>query len=237
MIGITSTIYWKIILCKSPMIKLKDILNEDEVEDNFGKVAFGGDEKIAKLQGKQTEPDTEFEKEVIRTVMSWLSVSDDESANILHNKFPLLKKAAKIFPQILQPKTSNGTDLFRGIKGHDASWIERLRKTDRDNDWTEYSRISGTLSSMYIYTKPVKYTPHRLVQSWTSNISRALAFGTDEDNPFESVILTTQQNDEFLFNQEFMKKLYGADEEEILHFGKTFKNKVYVIVSEDLFDL
>lgn len=231
------------------MIKLKDILNEDEVEDNFGKVAFGENPKIAKMQGKGIEKDTKFEDELIYILRLWISDSANRNVGIsdyLYKNFEILKKARKIFPQIFEPKTPNGTEVFRGIKDRGAKWMEKLKNTNREKDWIEYPQMGGTLSSLFISRNPVKYTPHRLVQSWTSNKQTALSFGTSEDNPFDSVILTTRQNNEFLFNQDFIKYLYqsesgagtdAADEFEILHFGNSFKDKVYVIVSDDFFDL
>lgn len=206
------------------MIKLKDILNEDEVSNKFGNVAFGEDPVIAKMQGKKKEDNTTFEENLLQILSSWTITSSTELSNKLYNIFPILKKATKIFPAVLTPNTPNGTELYRGISKPNQKLIEKLEKSKKE-DWTK-EKI-GTIT-FYRYSKPVRYTPHRKVQSWTSSKSVAPLFSGDDDG----VILSTIQNEEFLFNQNLIKRIYPeSNEQEIIHFGDKFKEKVYVMVS------
>lgn len=207
------------------MIQLKDILKEDEVSDKFGNVAFGEDPNIAKMQGKKTEEDTKFEEKLLTALIGWTVDSSTQLANKLYDNFPLLKKASKKFPSVLQPLTPNGTEVYRGVKHPNKKLIEKLEKTKKE-DWTKQQM--GTYV-FYKYSKPVKYTPRRKVQSWTSSKKVAAQFSFASK---EGVCLTTIQNEEFLFNENLIKKIYGGqNEKELLHFGQKFKNQIYILVS------
>lgn len=216
------------------MIRLKNILlNEDEVDDKFGKVAFGSDMDIVRLQGgNQGEKNTKYETELLQTLQLWVRQSDSETASKLYRKFSLLKTAAKVFPQILLPETPNGTTVYRGLDNPNEKLLAMISKTKKE-DW-EMGETIGRFT-MFKYSKPIKYTPRRPVQSWSSDAKRAAGF-------FGSmgILLSTKQSDEFLFNQRLMQYIFndanmlaqGDDEQEILHFGKNFKEEVYINITD-----
>lgn len=206
------------------MIQLKDILKEDEVSDKFGNVAFGEDPNIAKMQGKKKEKNTKFEGNLLDALIKWIDQSTTNIADELYSNYSLLKKASKKFPSVLGPFTPNGTELYRGIRYPNKKLIEKLKKTKKEN-WTEEKIGADTF---YKYSKPVKYTPRRKVQSWTSSKKVASQFSIASK---PGVCLSTIQNEEFLFNEKFIKKINWADEKEILHFGEKFKDPVYIMVS------
>lgn len=210
------------------MIKLKDILNEDDVTDAFGKVAFGSDMDLVRMQGAIAgEKNTKYETELLQALESWVKGSDREDteiANLLHRKFPLLKKAAKVFPKLLLPETPNGTTVYRGLDSPNQKLWDTINKTSID-DWEKW-KIGWV--NLYRYKKPIKYTPHKKVQSWSTRLQTAFGFTLGVQ---EAVFLSTKQTDEFLFNENLLNYLFsGGDEREILHFGKTYNEDVYVSI-------
>ena len=99
------------------MIKLKHILQEDEVEDNFGKVAFGSDMGIVRMQGgNKGEKNTPYETELLGILERWTEGGWEGTSDLLWKKYSLLKKASKVFPRVLKPNTPNGTEVFRGLQ-------------------------------------------------------------------------------------------------------------------------
>lgn len=213
------------------MIKLKDILNEDEVTDKFGDVLFGSDRDLASFQGKSVEKNTEFETELLDIMSSWLMGGWHETGKFLWKNYPLLKKAAAVFPKILKPKTPNGTEVYRGLDTLNPVLESQLMKTNV-SDWID-------IGGHWMYLKPISYTPRQNVQSWTTSRIIAWEFSTQKGS--NSGYLSTKQNDEFLFNQDFMSILYSKasfnanDESEILHFGKQYTNDVYINVHAPVF--
>lgn len=223
------------------MIKLKHILNEDEVEDNFGKVAFGEDPRIAKMQGivvtqmkdfMSGEKNTPYERELLRILQLWVRQSDDGIANVLYRKLPVLKKAARIFPRVLLPETPNGTLVYRGLERPNQKLLDMIDNSKKE-DW-EMGEIVGRYT-MFRYVRPISYTPNRLIQSWSSDPKKVTKFFGPR-----GVMLSTKQTDEFLFNQNLMKYVFnksnrfsaGDDEKEILHFGKNFKEDIYLSITD-----
>lgn len=206
--------------------KLKTILKEDEVTDKLGKVAFGEDPFVAKMQFRKSEENTDYEEHILDILSRWTGNSTDGLANKLYAKFPLLKKAAQMFPYnyVLTPNTDNGTMLYRGVGSYKSLSLDKqLSKTKKE----EWERIKFGGLTIYKYKKPIKYVPHRSVQSWTSLKSVATLFTSGR-----GVILSTIQTDEFLFNQKLMNHLYGGKaENEVLHFGTKYKEDVYVGIS------
>lgn len=220
------------------MIKLKDILNETdaEVKSTFGNTAFGDTsssnirgQKFLNLQGKKGQPEinTKLEAEIMSVLVGWTSRTNTLRADYLMSKEQLFRKAAKVFPMIFKPETPNGTDLYRGLKYTQNKTIENSLKGTKPKD---YKKVKHGMNTYYSYVKPINYEPHMSVQSWTSNVESAAHFG-------DSAILTTKQDDDFLFNQIAMSIFYGRGmENEILHFGKSYKNPVFIMVEEYNFE-
>jgi hypothetical protein len=207
------------------MMKLKNILlNEDmpdDVKDAFGDVVFGEDPEILKLQSKRKqEEDTFFEWELLKLLKRWTAGGTHTVVDKLYSHFDLLKKASEYFPKILKPNTPIGTELYRGL-GRYSKFHEQL-KNAQSSDFEDSPIFTG----FRLYKKPITYSPNNSIQSWSSSPVSAREFGVN-------VILNTKQDDSFLFNQELMNYLFrDAQEDEVLHFGKEYKNEVYVIISD-----
>lgn len=202
---------------------------EDEVTDKFGQVAFGSDMDLVRMQGAAaSEKNTKYERELLRILIAWTYQHSNDKmdgfSGILYDKFPLLKKAAKVFPKLLLPETPNGTPVYRGVPTTSYEIRQQIRKS-KATDWEPQNMGS---SIIYMYKKPIKYISSRIVQSWTTDKQIAVDFMNKYPGR-ESLLLTSRQNDEFLFNQNLMAHLYrGRDESEILHFGKTYKEKIFI---------
>lgn len=210
------------------MIKLKDILKEDEVSDKFGDVALGSSLALAKLQGKKKEDNTGYEDKLLTTLRLWVLGWALQSVDDLYSQYNIFKKAAKKFPSVFLPDTPNGTQLYRGLQ--DAGYLtDKIEKT-KPKDWKKEG-------DMYVYTKPIKYKPYRTVQSWTDDVNIAKKFsGKQYDAKYNGfVLLTTKQTDEFLFSQKLMKYLYKRDERETLHFGTKFKQPIYLMIDSKMY--
>lgn len=215
------------------VLKLKDILKEDEVRRNFGNVAFGENPKIARLQNKDEENDTEFEEKLLQVLYNWLNGSSPVEQEELYKIHNLLKKASERFPQIFKPDTPDGTLLYRNltVESNVAHLIKTLSKSDFTRNDIETAR-AGT-KTFWMYDKPIRYTPSGNVQSWTSDISVGAGFSG-------AILLQTTQNNEYLFNQNLLDILWNElrtkpSEQEILHFGKTYSEPVYLMISEPLY--
>jgi len=213
------------------MIKIKSILSELETDPNkvFGNIAFGSKPELAKVQGKsEIEPDTEEEKEILNLLTSWVETPEADTSEKLYKKRDILKKASSVFPRILKPKTPNGTDLYRGVMSTQPYLLNQLKGSVQ----SDYENVRG--KNYFTYKKPINYRPRKKIQSWTDSFFIASAFAT-ERNWLSGVVLTTKQNDEFLFNQNTMRILFTGDEGEVIHFGESYTNDVYISIHLNLY--
>jgi hypothetical protein len=223
------------------MIKLKDILSEIGTDPKtvFGNIVFGDPDNypsspFRELQGfgYESEPNTEDEEEIFNMLQAWVDGSNMiELYNKIYANYNLFKRAASIYPKIFKPQTPNGTDLYRGVSNASKSLIEQLQNSShKDFDVFEHD------DTLYKYKTPINYTPRSNVQSWSTNLFTAIQFSQLNDF-VGGVVLTTKQNDEYLFNQEVLRllSLNKFNEEEVIHFGKTFSNDVYVIIHRKVY--
>lgn len=220
------------------MIKLKGILSEAETDPKkaFGDIVFGDTsqddffKKLVKLQGKTGfEKNTKIENLILSYLLQWVYNPSGTISHYLYRNKDLLKTAKTKFPSIFKPETPNGTEVYRGLKNIPNSLIYNLQKKYDPNDYTKV-KIGGKV--FYRYDKPILYKPERDVQSWTSNENVAKRFA-------QSGILTSEQNNEYFFNQKVMNYLMsyinGRSENEILHFGKEYSKPVFIAISIDVF--
>jgi hypothetical protein len=219
------------------MLKLKDILSEIGTDPKtvFGNIVFGDPDNypsspFRELQGfsQESEPNTEDEEEIFTMLQSWVKggnrVEWVELYDKIYTNYNLFKRAASIYPKIFKPQTPNGTDLYRGVQVS-KSLIEQLQNSSREDfDVFEHD------DTLYKYKTPINYIPRSNVQSWSTNPKTAAGFSRRRS---DGVILTTKQNDEYLFNQEVLRllSLNKFDEQEVIHFGKTFSNDVYIVIN------
>lgn len=219
------------------------LVKEDTVDNTFGKIAFGGPKdtgdgtyldhndmekvkQILQLQNKsEIEDNTQIEMEIIRNLNDWVYGSTEKRSNILYSHLNVIKAAANKFPEIFKPVTKIGTPLYRGVRHRNIESI--LIGTDK-NDY-EQINFANRHRPFWKYKRPITYTPHRLLQSWTDYQSVAVSFS-------DMAILMTNQDTDFFFSQRLLGILRGDDyESETIHFGREYKNDVYLIISDEIY--
>jgi hypothetical protein len=188
------------------MIKLKDIFTEVEVR-----------------LGKDTT--RQFQSKLEDVLDNWLMDSDEESAKWLYKNFNNFKNLKSKYPKIFAPKLPNGTKLYRGLSKPTQELIDQVIKDKSNKEKFEKITISG--KAWYMYKKKINYNPHLICQSWTQDPKIAAGYvGDDEEMHF---ILQTQQDDNFLFNSDFLGERYDFNKE-LIHFGKNFTKGVYLLI-------
>jgi len=213
--------------------KRKSILRESTPTPSsiFQRIAFGDPREpvgtdLARLQRKNpTELNTRGEQYVLNLLKRWVMSSTDSIANRLFVNYKLFKRASRLYPSIFAPKTEVGTLLYRGLNNLTPSLMEKVKHTNA-KDWRNVI-YSGEI--YWIYSKPVDYAPERNVQSWTDVVDISAIFSGD-------AVLVTRQDNHFLFNKDAIAVIFGSDESEILHFGKTFRNPVYLAINNELYE-
>lgn len=189
------------------MIKLKDIFTEVEVR--LGKDAT-----------------RQFQSKLEDVLDNWLIDSDEESAKWLYKNFSNFKKLKTKYPKIFAPKLPNGTKLYRGLSKPSQELIDQVVKDKSNKDKFEKVTISG--KAWYKYKKKVNYNPHVICQSWTQDSEISAGYIEDEYEGM-NFILQTQQDDNFLFNSDFLGDRFDFNKE-LIHFGKEFPKGVYLLV-------
>jgi len=221
-------------------MKLEDILNE--IDKTFGNSAFADPEqepnidgnsthgRFLSLQGKSArdkEPNSKKEDEIYRALTSWVEGASTSSANALAKNVSALKKGKDLFPAIFTPEMKNGTPVYRGVNDVTPRMIKLLAKTTKREDWQKIKTVAENYYDWYMCTKPIKYTPSRNFQSWSYKLNSAREFATDG-------MLITRQDDNFYFSTKTMAILFGTNrEKEILHYGKTFSQPVYMAIDSE----
>lgn len=201
------------------MINLSDILKEDEVSDVFGDAPFAEYTAYAKRLGtKIKSTNTKEEDKILDALGRWTN-GDYDVANFIYKNKDLFKNAAKKYPRIFAPDKPNGTIVYRGL--HSAQKIYSLIDKDILKITKGYKapipKENYVLwKNLVVRVKPLKYNPHRKIQSFSYDLKVAGEFAS---NGSTSAILIKKQNSEFLFNTWLFKYPYTANEQEILHFG------------------
>lgn len=186
------------------MIKLRNIFTEVDV--NLGKDAS-----------------RDFQSKLEDYLDNWLMDSDESSAKWLYKNFNIFKKLKTKYPKIFAPKFPNGTKLYRGLTKPNQSLIDQVNKDKSNKEKFEKISISG--KTWYRYKKKINYNPHLICQSWSQEVDIAAGY-IDDDMKF---ILETQQDDNFLFNSDFLGGRYDFNKE-LIHFGKEFPKGVYLLI-------
>jgi len=214
------------------MLKLKTILQEFDESPNavFQKVAFGDpkepySKELSLLQHKRDgEENTPGEDYVLNLLQRWVMSSTDDVAERLFEKYKFFKKASHLYPGIFAPKTDVGTILYRGLEYlNDQLW--GVIQDTEVHEWRDVEYDNGIY---WVYTKPVQYIPERNVQSWTNDPNVSENFSGD-------AVLITKQDNRFLFNKDAIAVIFGYDESEILHFGKKFRNPIYLAITDSIY--
>jgi hypothetical protein len=199
-------------------MKLIDILRE---KAEFGKVAFGSYDTIAKMQGGEPEPDTREEAKLLKALKDWvLDPTRPTEAIEAYMQSGVIQAAKKKYPKVFAPSKPNGTVVYRGLENVNKIFIQKVLDSTDDSDWTHV-----TWSNMYVCNKPVSYSPRGGLQSWTYDPKVAKWFGTQG-------MLITKLDDNFYFNTEAMGEITGMAEGEVIHYGEKFKNPVYLAVAD-----
>lgn len=195
---------------------------------------------MAKQFALEPEPNTKFEDKLIDTFFGWYIDAADSSDNILRDFLPALKSARKKWPNVFKPHVSYGTPIFRGMSAVSDRLLNTLKKKIGSNpeDFTKVKTVEST--NYYMYKNPIKYTALRNAQSWTDSIKIAKKFASKKfkantTSLSDGFILVTECNDEFFMNKNF-SKMFGFNENEMIHIGKDYKSNVHIAVPESLFE-
>lgn len=244
------------------MIKLKDLLKEDEVDDAFGEIPLVSDTKlkdtylnfindaIKEYLKTNGESLTTVEYKVLEAISMWLEGYRDgmsHSAKVLMKYHLLLQSAKSRFPKVFKPELPIGTDIYRGV-GSGNRWLNKTLSTDKDS-WEPIHLFGDTY---YRTVKSVDYNPRTALQSWTSNERSVRSFShiqsaniSSETNKTRQgeIFLMSKLNDEFIFNENFLytilRVVQHADiknEYEVIHFGKTYSEPVYIVISSSIYN-
>lgn len=214
-------------------MKLLDILTEKKMSDNvtatkpLGNIVFADpddDPALAKLQGfkPKSEPNTPFESELYDALNDWTSMPS-YSMKFLTKAKDKLFQLKKKYPIIFKPNVPNGTVMYRGVGDISKATLSQLRSS-KIQDWTRLKE------DYWLYKKAIDYKPRSPIQSWTYD------HRTGQDFANEGMLVTNLTDTEFLINSKVLKIFFVSDEKEILHFGKEYKNKVYIALEPDFYE-
>lgn len=229
-------------------MKLIDILNE--ADPTFGNAVFADPtqrasnedvpthHKYLRLQGKSAkdaELNTDKENEIYLALRKWTGDANSTSAKLFTKNLDAIKRGKNLFPTVFAPSMEDGTPVYRGLDGVSSKMLSMLSRTTDRGDWKPIKTITGQAggdigAEWYMCTKPITYTPHREWQSWSYSMKKAAFFAN-------SGMLITKQDSEFYFSTKAVNIVfnYPNDEKEVLHYGKTFSNPVYVAVDQNEF--
>jgi len=199
--------------------------NEKVKDKTFGNVVFGDPKDrpyLAKIQNAKpgSEKDTEKEKNLYNALEKWVD-SRAKGIGGLKKNIELIKLGAQKYPKVFSPDKPNGTIVYRGISNLSTDIIDNLKKTSLQN-WSKSNR------NYWMYKNPIEYNPRSEIQSWTYSTKIGWKFGGN-------AILLTKQNSEFYFNSQVIAAFFGTFEDEILHYGTSFSEEVYIGVDDKLF--
>ena len=114
------------------MIKLSNLLKETP---DVGKVLFGSDKELAKLQGKSEEPNTDWEEKSMKMLSQWVEGNNaSKTASYLKNNFEDFKVLSKKHPEIL--KSPIGKTCYRGAD-FDQRKASQLRNISLKDNFTK----------------------------------------------------------------------------------------------------
>lgn len=228
-------------------MKLIDILNE--ADKTFGNAVFADPTQLAsndnvpthtkylRLQGKspkEAEPNTEKENQIYLALRKWTGDANSASAKLFTKNLDAIKKGKNLFPSVFAPSKEDGTPVYRGLDGVSSKMLSMLSRTTEREDWKPINPIRGqaggdTGAEWFMCTKPITYTPHREWQSWSYSMKSAEYFAN-------SGMLITKQDSDFYFSTKAVQIVFNYnDEKEVLHYGKTFSNPVYVALDQHEF--
>lgn len=221
------------------MIKLKDILNESPVggrnaTDVFQKVPFGANPLFTKNFKFPFEPDTPDEEDLMTAFGEWYEDPSSTTAKAIKKYYPAIKGAKAKWPQLFSPGLPEKTPVYRGFVSN-PKLIKLLKKT-KSKDWSKTADVIKTAYNdafgLYVYLKPIQYSPRREIQSWTTSVKIAKHFSGNEVGGSTvnrgGIILVTGLSDKFIMNPKFSDFLSPYGESEILHVDKTYTHPVYI---------
>jgi hypothetical protein len=213
----------------NPYISIdSQVLNEYFHDDDFyenggilGEYAFADKDTdvsyiARRLQGtKKYEDNNKFENKLLYLLSDWTMYPSN--AKQIYNEKNNLTKLKNQYPKIFKPNF-NGL-VYRGI-GKFPREVRNLKNLKL----SDFEKVIVNKEPYYLYKNPIKYSPIKETESWTTSPRIANNFGRD-------AILVTKIDDNFYMNPKIMNAIHlGRDEEEILHLGKDFSKNVYVLI-------
>lgn len=171
------------------------------------------------------ERNTPYENELGTALRSWFGSSNIHSAETFKKYYAAIQQAKTKFPKVFNPGKEK-SPAYRGT-ALSAQMKTALQKSKRE-DWIP-SKI-GSYPYM-VYTIPVKYTPKRFAQSWTTKSKITTKFGNGS-------VLITGISDQFFLNPKSSYALNSHEyaEDEIIHLGDAFKYPVYIALRKSIWE-
>lgn len=185
---------------------------------DFGNSIFGTDGNFNEYLQQEYESNTEYENYLYDLIAQWYNGSLNIS-NKLYIEKDNIKKLSNSYPQIF--KSPEDTLIFRYL----GSQSQKLK-----NQITILSNNFSNKTKIYLYNNKIilgniKYIPHRECSSWTINYN--LAMSRMKWNYDFCIMTMTDKN---CFMNPEVSKLFDMDyESEVIHFGKQFNKKIYLM--------
>jgi len=182
----------------------------------YGKYLFGGFRNL--------EPDTQEEEAIFERLRDFLEDHHGPRLEPLFVDDLLdLHKLKKYYPDVLRPNTRV---LYRGTV---VDGLEVISK-----ELVKEMNFNKTLPDGSPFLENYTYTPRSIIQSWTTDYQSAVDFATGISGNYEDgvVLKAVFKDKDLIFNSEFLNKVQGYNESEIIRIGKSpVKCELYVPLS------
>lgn len=202
---------------------------------DYGKFLFG------EMLGKG-EPDTDKEEKLLDQILTYVQWGDNGEVNdVFYDNLIKLKKCIDQYSKVLTPDKK----VYRGLGFDEIEHLEKFVGVNiKDIEFINHPRTkedfiknNGKKSERLVRKidiGEVKYSPKKMIESWSSNILIAKGFAL-EFKRF-GVLLESHTNNDFMFNAEHFNELtddIGFMEFENLYLGgkpMTVKATIFIEV-------
>jgi len=196
-----------------PIIRFKDHLQEAKSKDQRAECERIFEKYVMGFE--RSEMNTPKEDEIAYKLDWWLNMNAIRPGTL--EAFKKLKECQKQYPKALDPK--NGDLAWRG-----KEWNSKSSNPEEAGFDYEYvmpksmgNRVLTRKGQKFYVSEKFEYTPHRPLQSWTTNWVTATDFSTSD----YGLILETWIDDDFVLTPQFSNKMFGLKEYEVVRVSKS----------------
>lgn len=193
-------------------MKIKEEL-PPKIKSLVGNTLLGQDPKIAKLQKRKPEPDTEWEMQLYSDIDNWTGTSTDKLAKQFLKNKDIFDQLALEYPTVMQPP--QGKLAYRGTKVKLKSIINAIE--------TKPFKVVKIGKNYFVRFTKFPYSPKRPAQSWTVDPKIATEFGDPSEwqDKVAQVLYSTKVSDKFIFNPKLLALIFGGrSESEVVRLDK-----------------